>query len=115
METGADLVSADGHFEHVEGIVWVRVAAASIDALRHAGNSMGAPGSFCADGRPCADQTHYVHGISLIRQSSCIVILRCRFSQSALRLVRDYIRRMETSLAVKAPNSERGIYLAQRH
>jgi predicted nucleic acid-binding protein len=28
METGADLVSADGHFEHVEGIVWVRVAAA---------------------------------------------------------------------------------------
>jgi len=28
METGADLASADGHFEHVEGIVWVRVAAA---------------------------------------------------------------------------------------
>ena len=28
METGADLVSADGHFENVEGIVWVRVAAA---------------------------------------------------------------------------------------
>ena len=28
METGADLVSADGHSEHVEGIVWVRVAAA---------------------------------------------------------------------------------------
>lgn len=28
IETGADLVSADGHFEHVEGIVWVRVAAA---------------------------------------------------------------------------------------
>ena len=27
METGADLVSADGHFEHVEGIVWVRVRA----------------------------------------------------------------------------------------
>lgn len=27
METGADLVSADGHFEYVEGIVWVRVAA----------------------------------------------------------------------------------------
>ena len=25
METGADLVSADGHFEHVDGIVWVRV------------------------------------------------------------------------------------------
>ena len=23
METGADLVSSDGHFEHVEGIVWV--------------------------------------------------------------------------------------------
>lgn len=28
METGADLISADGHFEHVEGIVWVRVTAA---------------------------------------------------------------------------------------
>lgn len=28
MESGADLVSADSHFEHVEGIVWVRVAAA---------------------------------------------------------------------------------------
>ncbi len=27
METGADLVSADVHFEHVEGIIWVRVAA----------------------------------------------------------------------------------------
>ena len=27
METGADLVSTDGHFEHVEGIVWVRVRA----------------------------------------------------------------------------------------
>lgn len=27
METGADLVSAYGHFEQVEGIVWVRVAA----------------------------------------------------------------------------------------
>ncbi len=25
METGADLVSSDGHFEHVDGIVWVRV------------------------------------------------------------------------------------------
>ncbi len=25
METGADLVSADGHFQHVEGIVWVPV------------------------------------------------------------------------------------------
>ena len=25
METGADLVSADGHFEHVDEIVWVRV------------------------------------------------------------------------------------------
>ena len=24
METGADLVSADGHFGHVDGIVWVR-------------------------------------------------------------------------------------------
>ncbi len=27
METGADLVSDDSHFEHVEGIVWVRVTA----------------------------------------------------------------------------------------
>lgn len=27
METGADLVSADGHFEHVDGIVWVRVTS----------------------------------------------------------------------------------------
>ena len=27
METGADLISADSHFEHVDGIVWVRVAA----------------------------------------------------------------------------------------
>ena len=27
METGADLVSADIHFEHVDGIVWVRVSA----------------------------------------------------------------------------------------
>ena len=25
METGADLVSADAHFEHVDGIAWVRV------------------------------------------------------------------------------------------
>ncbi len=25
METGADLVSADKHFEHIEGIVWVKV------------------------------------------------------------------------------------------
>ena len=25
METGADLVSADGHFEHVDGIVWIPV------------------------------------------------------------------------------------------
>ena len=25
METGADLVSGDGHFEHVDGIAWVRV------------------------------------------------------------------------------------------
>ena len=25
METGADLVSADAHFEHVAGIAWVRV------------------------------------------------------------------------------------------
>ena len=28
METGADLVSADGHFEYVEGIVWVQVTVA---------------------------------------------------------------------------------------
>ena len=27
METGADLVSADSHFEHVDGIAWVRVSA----------------------------------------------------------------------------------------
>ena len=27
METGADLVSADRHFEHVEGIAWARVSA----------------------------------------------------------------------------------------
>ena len=27
METGADLVSADGHFEHVDGLAWIRVAA----------------------------------------------------------------------------------------
>ena len=27
METGSDLVSDDRHFEHVEGIVWVRVSA----------------------------------------------------------------------------------------
>ncbi len=26
METGADLVSADSHFERVDGIVWVRVS-----------------------------------------------------------------------------------------
>ncbi len=25
METGADLVSADGHFEHVDGIAWIRI------------------------------------------------------------------------------------------
>ena len=25
METGADLVSADAHFEHVDGIVWIRI------------------------------------------------------------------------------------------
>ena len=25
METGADLISADSHFEYVDGIVWVRV------------------------------------------------------------------------------------------
>lgn len=25
METGADLVSADSHFEHVDGLAWVRV------------------------------------------------------------------------------------------
>ena len=28
METGADLVSADRHFEHVDGIAWVRLRAA---------------------------------------------------------------------------------------
>ena len=27
METGADLISADRHFEHVDGIVWTRVSA----------------------------------------------------------------------------------------
>ena len=27
METGADLVSADHHFEHVDGIAWVRLPA----------------------------------------------------------------------------------------
>ena len=27
METGADLVSADGHFEYVDGIAWVRVTS----------------------------------------------------------------------------------------
>ena len=27
METGADLVSADAHFEHVDGIAWLRVTA----------------------------------------------------------------------------------------
>ena len=27
METGADLVSADAHFEHVDGIAWISVAA----------------------------------------------------------------------------------------
>ena len=26
MEAGADLVSADSHFEHVDGIAWVRVS-----------------------------------------------------------------------------------------
>ena len=25
METGSDLVSADGHFEHVDGIAWIRI------------------------------------------------------------------------------------------
>ena len=25
METGADLVSANGHFEHVDGIAWIRI------------------------------------------------------------------------------------------
>ena len=28
METGADLVSADRHFEHVDGIAWVRLLPA---------------------------------------------------------------------------------------
>ena len=27
METGADLISADRHFEHVDGIAWVPIAA----------------------------------------------------------------------------------------
>ena len=27
METGADLVSANGHYEHVDGIAWVRLRA----------------------------------------------------------------------------------------
>ena len=27
METGADLVSADRHFEHVDGVVWINVSA----------------------------------------------------------------------------------------
>ena len=27
METGADLVSADSHFEHVDGIAWIRLSA----------------------------------------------------------------------------------------
>ena len=27
METGADLISADRHFEHVDGIVWIPIAA----------------------------------------------------------------------------------------
>ena len=27
METGADLVSADGHFEHIDGIAWARLTA----------------------------------------------------------------------------------------
>ena len=26
METGTDLVSGDGHFEHIDGLVWVRIA-----------------------------------------------------------------------------------------
>ena len=28
METGADLVSADGHFEHIDGIVWIPLSTA---------------------------------------------------------------------------------------
>ncbi|WP_423920806.1 type II toxin-antitoxin system VapC family toxin [Candidatus Poriferisodalis sp.] len=27
METGADLVSADRHFEHIDGLVWVPISA----------------------------------------------------------------------------------------
>ena len=27
METGADLVSADAHFEHVDGLVWLQITA----------------------------------------------------------------------------------------
>ncbi len=37
METGADLVSADAHFKHVEGIVWVRVAPVPSDSDRQTG------------------------------------------------------------------------------
>ena len=29
LETGADLISADRHFEYVDGIAWVRVALES--------------------------------------------------------------------------------------
>ena len=29
LETGADLISADRHFEYVDGIAWIRVAAES--------------------------------------------------------------------------------------
>jgi len=28
METGADLVSADGHFEHIDGIAWTALSVA---------------------------------------------------------------------------------------
>ena len=27
METGADLVSCDGHFDHVDGLAWIHVSA----------------------------------------------------------------------------------------
>ena len=27
METGTDLVSSDGHFEHIDGLAWVQVPA----------------------------------------------------------------------------------------
>ena len=45
METGADLVSADGHFETLKGLL----GASGGSLNRCAENSKGAPGSFCAE------------------------------------------------------------------